>query len=286
MHSLHFEPLDPSPYVLAPRLTVSAGVSLGIALLTVVPKPTPKPIRLAATRLRGSVVHLQDVWGSQLDVAEASGVASPRDADNRSDRSIRATSMRIEAYTLLGPGATPEHETAAALERRLFPEGLRFLTLPWEQQWAHIERLVKVIAEDEALAADLQSIVGASIVAELHAAHEAYGESLGITAPRASAPSVSLAEPLAALRAAIVGYALQVVAMQDVDPDRIEDARRALAPLDELRARQARRRAAANGRPATEPTAAPADDELDEDASVSPRTPVPTLDDEPAAASA
>ena len=282
MFDPQLHPLDPSTYVVAPRLTVSTGVSLGIALLTAVPRPAPKPIRLAATRLRGTVIELQDAWGRQLDVAEASRAASPRQADNRSDRSLRATSMRIEAFILLGPEATPEHETAVAIKERLFPDGLRFLTLPWEQQWAHIERLVKLLDADEALAVDLEALVGPSILAELRAAHEAYGESLGITVSRPSTPTVSLVEPIAALRAAIARYALQVVAMQDHDRSRVEIARRALAPLDELRARQARRRGVGNGRSSAEPSAV--DPELEEDPSVSPRTPVPTIEDEPAVA--
>lgn len=96
--------------------------------------------------------------------------------------------------------------------------------------------------------------------------------------PLGNPPAASL-DRLNAVRAAIVGYALQIVAMQDADPERITDARRALAPIDERRAREARRTTAtprAGG--AADPTLP------EEDPSVTPTTPVPTVEADEAAA--
>jgi hypothetical protein len=263
-------------YVTAPRISVSSGVALGISLLTVVPKPAPQPVRIAATRLRGTVVELQDSWARQLEVAGPVATL-PRDADIRVDRALRATSMRIEAYSILPPETVEQAARAKAAYPRVFPEGLRFLNLPFDEQWAHGERLLAVIAGDEALAADVEELVGESILGELRAAQEAYGVALGITAPRTSPAVVSLAEPLAAVRTAIVGYALQIIAMQDVDATRLPAARKALAPLDDLRARQASRAASTATRTTGATTEAA---EVEEDDSVTPETPVPTVDDE------
>lgn len=276
------QPLVLADYVTAPRLSVSSGVSLGISLLTVVPKPAPQSVRTAATRLRGTVVALQQAWARQIAVSGPVS-ALPREADIRVDRALRATSMRIEAFAILPPETVEEATRATAAYARVFPEGLRFLNLPFDDQWAYCERLLGVIASDEDLAADVEELVGESILAELRAAQEAYGVALGITAPRTSPAVVSLVEPLAALRTAIVGYALQIIAMQDVDAARIPAAREALAPLEDLRAKQARRAASTPMR-ASGPTAeAAAGSEADEDDAVTPKTPVPAIDDTEAA---
>lgn len=271
-------PLFITDYATSPRLSASSAVSLGIALLTVVPKPATQAVRFAATRLRGSVLDLQTEWGRELDQATADTL--PRDADLRVDRVIRATSMRIEAYALLSPEHVPQAEPAKAVSARLFPQGLRFINLPYEEQWAHCQRLLETIDNDEQLVADLEELVGEPILVELRAAQAAYGDALGITAERTVPVVVPLLDRLNAVRAAIVGYALQIVAMQDADPERIADARRALAPIDERRARDARRTTStvrAGG--ATEPV------EPEEDSSVTPSTPVPTVEADDAATS-
>ncbi|MCX4239711.1 hypothetical protein [Paraliomyxa miuraensis] len=84
----------------------------------------------------------------------------------------------------------------------------------------------------------------------------------------------SVMETLAAVRRAVVGYALQIVAIQDVDPSRIEAARKALAPIDALRERQANRTAGAGAEEASTSEA-----EVEVEDSVTPATPVPTIED-------
>jgi len=263
-------PLSITDYATTPRLSASSAVSLGIALLTVVPKPAPQAVRFAATRLRGSVVELQREWGRELEAGSADTL--PREADLRIDRVIRATSMRLEAYALLAPDRVPQAERAKAASGRLFPQGLRFINLPYEEQWAHCQRLVEAIDADEALADDIEELVGEPILSELRAAQAAYGDALGITAKRTTAAPVPVLELLNAVRAAIIGYALQIVAMQDADADRIADARRALAPIDERRTREARRTT-------TAPRAGGTTAEPEEDPLVTPSTPVPVVED-------
>src|SRR5690606_20321867 len=176
------QPLALADYVTSPRVSVSSAVALGIALLAVVPMPAPKRVRIGANRLRGSVVELQHAWGVDLDAATAD--TEPRDADLRVDRALRATSMRLMAYAVLAPEHVPQAAAAKAAHERLFRDGLRFINLPYPEQWAHGERLITAIDEDAALAADLEVLVGAPIMDELRAAQVAYGEALGITAER------------------------------------------------------------------------------------------------------
>lgn len=262
-------PLSIADYVSVPRTSASSAVSLGISLLTVIPKPAPQAVRFAATRMRETVVDLQREWGREL--AASSGATLPRDADVRLDRAVGATSMRLEAYAMLAPEHVPQAEPAKAAIGRLFPQGLRFLNLAYPEQWAHCERLLKTIDGDEQLAQDLEQLVGKPILSELRSAQAAYGEALGITAERTTPQAVPLLERLNAVRAAISGYALQIVAMQDADPSRIADARRALAPIDERRAQAARRtpRGGETGEPVPQ----------EEDPSVTPTTPVPVVEE-------
>lgn len=276
------QPLDLSLYVTAPRLSVPSAVALGIALLSAAPRPAPQAVRRAATRMRGAVLELQQEWRRQIAAGQMT-LTTPREADTRLDRAVRAMSMRIEALTLLPTVADPDVGVAQQVHARLFPDGLRFLTLPYSQQWAFCDRLLATLGDDEQLAADVERIVGETTLDEVHAAQKAYGEVLGITSARESVDSVSLTAPLDAVRNAIVAYALQVIAMQSDDHSRLSAARKALAPIDEMRAAQA-----AQGRPRTEDgpeTLAPPTPANPSDAggTVTPDTPVPVVDEDVAA---
>ena len=268
------QPLDLSLYVVAPRVSVPAAVALGIALLAATPKPPTQPVRRAATRLREAVLGLQQDWRRQVSSGVVS-LATPKEADFRVDRAFRALSMRIEALTLLSAEAGPDVEVATLAYPRLFPDGLRFLNLPHSQQWAHCDRLLATIDDDEELAADVERLVGETTLTEVRAAQQAYGTVLGITSAKESVDAVSMVEPLEAVRSAIVSYAVQLVAMQSDDPSRLPSVRKALAPIDDVRAAQA-----AQGRRPDAQT--PAADLVDEGNDVTPETPVPVVEDEPA----
>jgi hypothetical protein len=279
MPAPQLQPLDLSLYITAPRLSVPTAVALGIALLSATPKPAPQAVRRAAVRVRGAVLELQHEWRRHV-AAGLESVATPRRADSRVDRAFRAMSMRIEALTLLDTEASPDVGVARLAHQRLFPEGLRFLTLPYPQQWAHCDRLLATLGDDEALGADVERLVGDTVLAEVRAAQTAYGETLGITAARESVETVSLVGPLDAVRSAIVGYTLQIIAMQSDDPARLPAARKALAPIDELRASQAAQaRRADDGNDSAAPSA-PTPSVDAEGPAVTPDTPVPTVDDE------
>lgn len=276
------QPLDLALYVTAPRLSVPAAVSLGIALLSAAPKPAPQPVRRAATRVRDAVLELQQEWRRQVGVG-LEILATPREADTRVDRAMRAMSMRLEAISLLSAEAGPDVAIAEKAHQRLYPDGLRFLTLPYPQQWAYCDRLLAIIDDDEELAADVERLVGELTLGEVRAAQKAYGMVLGITSAREVVEAVSLVEPLDAVRNAIIGYALQIVAMQSDDASRLPVARKALAPIDELRAVQAAQGRRPDGSTETPAPAAPAVALVDEGTTVTPDTPVPAIEEEAAA---
>ncbi|WP_437289092.1 hypothetical protein [Sorangium sp. So ce406] len=151
-------------------------------------------------------------------------------------------------------GAARAHDT------RLFPEGLEFPKPAMDLEWAESNALLGRIAEDDALGKDLVAITGPEFLAEVRAAHEAYGEVLGITkAHEAPTDVAALRGPLRELVSAIGDYLLQVVASVDRGrPETVQSARTALAPLDRLRKASARRAAGKKGKGAP---AADGDDE-------------------------
>ena len=269
------EPLDPILYVVAPRVSVPAAVALGIALLSAAPKAAPQAVRRAAGRLRESVLSLQQGWRQHVAAGLVS-LTTPKEADNRVDRAFRAMAMRLEALTLLSAHAGPDVEVATSAYERLFPDGMRFLNLPHPQQWAHCDRILATIDDDLELLADVERLVGGTTLDEVRAAQQAYGEVLGITSARQSADTVPLMDPLETVRSSIVAYTVQIIAMQSDDRSRLPAARKALAPIDEVRAAQA----AQARRPDAQALAA---DVVEDVINVTPETPVPAVEDEPAA---
>jgi hypothetical protein len=140
-------------------------------------------------------------------------------------------------------------------------------------------RILEAIDGDEALANDLEQLVGAEIMSELRAAQAAYGEALGITTKRATPVAIAVSDRLANARAAIVGHALQIVAMQDANAERIAAAVVALEPIDALRARQSRRLAGAGAKAGGAEGEASGEPGVEVDGSVTPTTPVPGVED-------
>jgi hypothetical protein len=228
--------IDPEPYIRAPRFAVDTGLSLAKMLLRNVPKKPSAGVVMGATLLAGSVTTLEAAW-------QAHGKAQPprnaRPADLRVDRAWGAVHDRLRAWSIFPPD-DPDHVTSKAIADRLFSTGLDFLTLQFLAEHAQSELRIKII-ESEGLRADLDHLVGDVFMDELLAAHEAYGDALGITKPTAAAPVQALDEPLRALSQSIVAYALQIIAFAALQPGNVEPARQALRPIDEFRAAASRR---------------------------------------------
>ena len=259
---------DPSRYLRTPVVDVSGGVALSIALLASADPSLEGAPAKAAKRLRTSVVALQSAWGQQRAVAVPK--VNPRPADQRLDRAWGAVGRRLETVAEL-PETLPEAKQAATLYALLFPEGLTFLALPFEKQWAESEQRLKQIDEGSN-AKVLAALVGDFVVAELRAAHAEYGRVLGITAAKAPETTTpALTEPLRAVTQAIAAYALQVVAAGQSDPELMPAVRKALRPIDDIRAAQARRAAAG------EAPEVPDDAVVPPPSKVNPSTPVPEV---------
>jgi hypothetical protein len=259
---------DPARYLRAPVVDVAGGVALSIALLSSRDRSLIGAPAKAAKQLRTSVMALQSAWGQQR--AAIVPKANPRPADQRLDRAWAAVCRRLETLSEL-PETVPEAKQAAALHALLFPEGLTFLALPFEKEWAESEQRLKQIDEGSN-AKMLAALVGDFVLAELRTAHADYGRVLGITTakePETTTPA--LTEPLRALTQAIAAYALQLVAAGQSDPELMPAVRKALRPIDDIRTAQARRAAAG------ESPEVPDDAVVPPPSKVNPSTPVPEV---------
>jgi len=232
--------IDPAPYLQPPRTTVRSGLSLSKMLLKVVPSKPGPGVLAAANTLRASVTDLDDKWKASQKARKTKDM---RPLDVQLDRAWSVIESSLDRYTVLRQG-NASRKRAAQLHEQLFAEGLAFLKLRYIEQHAESARRIDLL-EEEGLREDLERLVGKEFVDELHAAHKAYGDALGITkAGEASVPAESLLEPLRVVNRAIGAYALQVLAFAGVDPGNVAAARRALEPIDKFRAAAAKRNAA------------------------------------------
>ncbi|MEX1363066.1 MAG: hypothetical protein AB1Z98_08065 [Nannocystaceae bacterium] len=248
-------PIDPEPYVRAPRLAVDTGLSLAKKLLQVVPSKPSAGVQQGAELIADAVAALETAWHAN---GKAQPARSARPADLRLDRAWGAVNARLVAWTIF-PSDDPDHETSRSLAERLFPTGLDFLRLPYLAEHAQSERRLRII-DDEGLRPDLDHLVGEVFMEELSQAHADYGDALGITkATATTTPEQRLDEPLRMLSQSIVAYAMQLIAFAALPPGHVEEVQRALRPIDELRAAAGRRSAGGPARDDEEPQDEPAE---------------------------
>lgn len=255
-------PFDPSPYTRVPQQTVPGAIALAAKLLALTPADAPPAVNRAARRVRVRSGELSAKWQAR-DTATPSP-RDPRPVDLRNDRLWSAVHGRLDALDGVDPADVPEAKRAVELRDIVFPRGLTFLKLPYAEQWAEGSTILARIDADPALLRDLTAHAGAALIAALRDSHAAYGEMVGVTRQRtdaAPAPTPErLAGPLRALNDAIAAYTLQLAAMRADDPSTADAVARALAPIDELRARAARSTSGNGGKaPPADPNATTAD---------------------------
>ncbi len=212
------EDFDVAAYAQAPAVGAASGVTLGMALLSALPASAPAPVKRAAKRLRASTLALQTAWRKSREVLPQ---VDRRAQDHRLDMAWSALHGRLDAYADL-PAENPAAKQSAETRERLFPQGVAFVNLPHDKEWAESNRLLAQIEADD-LQGDLDKLAGPDFLNEARAAHEAFGAAFGITRAAAPPPDVTLvAEPLSELQADVRGYALQLSAAPDVTPTSAE----------------------------------------------------------------
>lgn len=232
------EQLDPQRYLRSPQTDAPGTIALGFALVSAAQPGMPVSVQSASERMHHHVVELQSTWGAQWHVT---GDMDPRPSDRRVDRAWAAVGARLSSLATL-PGDMPQARIAGLLYERLFPDGLTFLTLPYDKEWAASEIILEQIANDPELLGELEALVGEFLLEELRQAHAEYGRVLGITAIKPEVEAPRVLEALRAARDSIAAYSLQLVAAAHADPSLADAVRVALYPIDRVRSGQARRR--------------------------------------------
>lgn len=248
--------INPLDYLPPPRTNVAGGISLAHGLYAATPKNPNEALSRLAADLKARADLLETAWTAREKAERSREASEAKPADLRLDAAVRGLYNRILAATDLSP-ELPEQSVAEKLLKALFGDGLGWLTLRYDEEWAHVAKLLKRI-DDEGHAADLDTIAGPVYLAELRRAYERYGEVLGKTQPKPAyeAEPANMLDGLKELSRVIGSYTLQVLAMADeTKPETLEVVRNALRPIDEYRAAMNRtpRRSSGTKEPEPEP---------------------------------
>lgn len=252
--------IDPSLYVHAPMADVATAVALGVSLLSALPAGAPAPVKAAGKRLRASVVSLQTVWRG---VPQGAPDLSRRAADTATDNAWGCLESRLASYSRLPADRYPKAERAAEIHSVLFESGLEFLTRPYKAQWAEGQKRLQLI-DKNGYADDVAGLAGPEFLAEVRRAQGAYGKALGVTKAEELPPDANVLEPLREVGRRVVDLSLQLLAWSAADSKAEPAVRKALKPIDDLRA-------AARRSSGPEPAAEPADP------AITPATPIPDV---------
>jgi hypothetical protein len=220
--------LDPSLFVEPPLLDTAGMLALGRALLYLAPAPPPAMLLPPLLKLRQAWEELNGAGKSTRDSSRPGG---RQPIDVLMDNAWTALYERLRAYAMLPESQVPQARRAHDLLRLIFPDGLGFLKLPYEQEWAESGSRLR-LCDRLKLDDDLSLLAGREFVTEIRRAHELYGRVLGVDGPTAEsvAENNQLRELRASLGRCISHYALKVLNLADDDPSLV---RRLLTPLSE-----------------------------------------------------
>lgn len=225
-----------------PRLDAASAAALVRMLLTLAEDKKKLPASVALAKKRLGAVHKE--VADALVARLATGVADPqrtRLADRHEDLAFVALHDFLTGWSKL-PAELKQAVTAQGLLQALFPTGLKFTQLSYQQQWAECQARLDRI-DREGLAAQVKALGGEPFLDNLRRAHKEYGEALGVTQVRSESapPSGVVKEPLLRLQEALRKYVLQVIAQVDEDdPVSVQLADELLAPLSEWQSRAAK----------------------------------------------
>ena len=156
--------------------------------------------------------------------------AAARAADGVLDRAWSSTEAWLSGWA--GLEAHAHVEAARGAHRRLFPEGLTFLTKKYKVEWTESEMRLDII-DEEKLDKLFDALGGKAFLKSLRAAHQAYGDALGITCAKAAVgPAPLVRDALDATLASAREYVAQVAgSVRRKKPETEATATRLLAPL-------------------------------------------------------
>ncbi len=200
-----------------PHLSSSAAVALGDRLLAAADQQPGVPAALTAPRQRLTEAHgaLREVR-IHMDDAQASDPSAAGEADLWVDAAWAALHSFLKGWARLpargGPGEA-QGKRAQLLLDGLFSDGLRFLRLPFEQEWAETQKRLDRLEKPD-FAEHLEALGADPFIDAVRRAFDAYSAALrkGESKP---AGSSKLREPLARFVTALRSYVLNVTTYGD-----------------------------------------------------------------------
>ena len=247
-----FSPLD---LVTVPRTSAASAMALGTALVTAARQEPDLPARFARPleRLESECEALRTSRRQQAAAREFDANAVGK-ADQLLDGAWSGLHSFLVGWTKLS--ATPEGVDQGARARavlgRVFPAGLRFLNLPYRDQWAESQTKLDRLAEPS-VAEHVTSLGGDAFVRAIELAHAKYGEALHVTKRKAEARvQIKVREPIERVLDAVRRYVVHVAAHVDEregDPAAQALGYALLEPLATWKSSGGGRRAASGGAP-------------------------------------
>lgn len=214
-----------------PRLDAGSAQALSTQVLTAAKafSSLPEAVTEAVDTLALSVTRLQDVAVDRLPRAKGQDPLRAKTADTAIDSGWSGTFDWLTGWSKI-PGV-PEAKTATALLNKLFPDGLKFVLLVYEQEWAESNNRLLLIERD-GLEASFKQLGGEKILARLRTLHAEYGDALGVTFVVPDDIAATLQGTLNDVREALRAFVVQATAMvRKNQPESAKTSRALLAPI-------------------------------------------------------
>jgi hypothetical protein len=209
-----FSPID---LVTVPRASAASAMALGTATIAAARKQSDLPPVFVVPLGQLEKEHGKLRTSRQYQRGGRAFDAAATQADQHVDAGWSGLHGFLTSCTKLS--STPEGVARGQVAREVlevvFPDGLRFVNLPYREQWAESETKLDRLGEP-AIAERIRTLGAEPFVENVRAAHATYGVALHLTEPEAdAAPPVKVREPLDDFWDALRSYVLQIAAYLD-----------------------------------------------------------------------
>jgi hypothetical protein len=213
-----------------PHLDAGGAQSLATSVLTAGKQAKLNPsLKNAYTEVAAALKALEAAVRSRMPVTEVSSGQRAKQSDMVIDSAWSGTFDWVNGWAKMPFLA--QAALAATLREQLFPDGLKFVLIPYRLEWAESNNRLTLIKEKK-LDAVFDKLGGAPILDSLRKAHKAYGDALNITEASDAEESASVRDALADLLDALRAYVVKVSATVDrKKPKTAKLADKLLAPI-------------------------------------------------------
>lgn len=225
---------DPAAYQRAPVLSVATAIALVDGLSIARFRSAPPLARKTLAKLVEARARLVEAVRARNHTPTP--VRPPQEVDTAADRAWRAVRSYLAGYLDLDPKFAPEQSVAADLDALFFGDGgLAFTALQWvNQRKAMHDRLDAL--EARGLSEAFVRIVGEPCAKNLRAAVKDYDAMVLAELQSVPDDDASFLPLVRDVQRLAVDYARYIAAtVDDDDPETVIAARRALAPIDNIR---------------------------------------------------